>query len=1365
MATKSSPPVKKPSVGASKAKETAKATQTSTPPAADDGSLLSNLWRGVTTVLRPLASLRLTVVLFALGIVIVFIGTLAQDKKDMWEVIDKYFRSYFVWVELQDLFPSAWFPNMEFAVFDLPVVGETPIGFPFFGGITIGLAMFVNLLAAHLVRFKTQARGVRLASGLAVLVFGAAATWLVIESGHNRDGLQGQPLIGGEELWLALQVSFVAGLVALVGGLAYTAINSRFRFRAPMWIAATALGLGLLAAVWVFGPGADLGQDSSSMRILWQLLKAQGAAAVLMLGCWLAFKQRGGIVLIHGGVGLMMIGELLVGTYAVEEQITMSEGQAVNFAQDIRAVELAVVDTSPKEFDDVVVIPAERNGAETRFVRQGVEKQQPIRHADLPFDIEFVSYLRNSDLRRAQAGDKNPATHGEGLRRLAVPVRTGAGADQDSTVDLASAYVALYEKTEGGAKGKKLGVYLVSVMLSAADMHETVTLGDKTWRMALRFKRTYKPYTLRLIDVRKDDYIGTDTPRNYSSDVHLVDRSRNEDRDLHIWMNNPVRYAGETFYQSGYNRDQAGNESTTLQVVANTGWMIPYTACMLVFTGMLAHFAVVLLRFLNRQTAESLAGRAGLALPEGVFASPQGVVEAEVVSPAAAKGASRLAPGSRLAPDVVIARPSRSVTTADVAVPAITVLLFAGMVLFAALPRSVKKQDPDVVAFGRLPVAYEGRVKPYDTVARTTLRAISGKESFEDAEGKRQPASRWLLDVISHSPQAEKHKVFRIEHFDVLNLLGLSRRKGYRYSFAEFSPKIDEFREQVDLAAQANRENPEKMTLYQKKVLELDRKLRLYLALRESHRLPEADTLGPLERANYLTNMAALSQELRDSHSPLAAPYPPSEEPWEPLPAAATRVWIADMAKKRGAKNSQELADKLAAEITAGDASFEDKFVEARMLQTIEGILHSQHPEMSGEQLQSQSQEMLASMPADVRTSLEKPTREAVRRELLMLNGRLKSVIDEVLSGVALDKAAQPAARAWIGMLSAWRAGEASRFNRHVEQYQQMLAKNPPADYHRGNADFEAFFNRFNPFLQCEVMYITGFVLASLSWLFWRRPLNWASFSLIAFALLVHSAALIGRIIIYGRPPVTNLYSSAIFIGWGAVVLGLVLELFFRIGVGNIVAAICGFSTLLIAPSLAADGDTFTVMQAVLDTNFWLATHVVTITLGYSTTFVAGILGVLFVAGGVFTPALSANLKRTLYRMTYGIVCFAIFFSFIGTVLGGLWADDSWGRFWGWDPKENGALIIVLWNAIVLHARWGGLVKERGLAVLAIGGNIVTAWSWFGVNELGVGLHSYGFTEGRLVALAAFMTANLALVGIGMIPKSWWWSNKATIDG
>ncbi len=296
-----------------------------------------------------------------------------------------------------------------------------------------------------------------------------------------------------------------------------------------------------------------------------------------------------------------------------------------------------------------------------------------------------------------------------------------------------------------------------------------------------------------------------------------------------------------------------------------------------------------------------------------------------------------------------------------------------------------------------------------------------------------------------------------------------------------------------------------------------------------------------------------------------------------------------------------------------------------------------------------------------------------------------------------------------------------------------------------------------------------AFVLTALGWLAWpfrwNKPFLTAALGLVVVVFIVHTLALIGRIYISGRPPVTNLYSSAIFIGWGLAALGIVLEGLFRIGIGNIVATVAGFATLVIAHQLAGDGDTFTVLQAVLDTQFWLATHVVTITLGYATTFGAGLLGILFIFAGIATPALSEQVgqwtvRKALANMIYGIVCFALFFSFVGTVLGGLWADDSWGRFWGWDPKENGALIIVLWNALILHARWGGMVRDRGMALLAIGGNMVTAWSWFGVNELGVGLHAYGFTEGVLPTLALFCASQITIVAIGLIPTAMWWSYR-----
>jgi ABC-type transport system involved in cytochrome c biogenesis permease subunit len=182
----------------------------------------------------------------------------------------------------------------------------------------------------------------------------------------------------------------------------------------------------------------------------------------------------------------------------------------------------------------------------------------------------------------------------------------------------------------------------------------------------------------------------------------------------------------------------------------------------------------------------------------------------------------------------------------------------------------------------------------------------------------------------------------------------------------------------------------------------------------------------------------------------------------------------------------------------------------------------------------------------------------------------------------------------------------------------------------------------------------------------------------------------------------------------------------------------------------------------VLATQLWLSTHVTTVTIGYGATFLAGAIGIVYIFAGVLTPALADRaLRKSVGRMIYGTVCFATLTSFVGTVLGGIWADQSWGRFWGWDPKENGAMLIVLMNALILHARWGGLVQERGMAVLAVLGNIVTAWSWFGVNLLGVGLHSYGFMDRGALWLMGFVACQLLIMAAGMLPLEWWRSYRA----
>jgi ABC-type transport system involved in cytochrome c biogenesis permease subunit len=344
---------------------------------------------------------------------------------------------------------------------------------------------------------------------------------------------------------------------------------------------------------------------------------------------------------------------------------------------------------------------------------------------------------------------------------------------------------------------------------------------------------------------------------------------------------------------------------------------------------------------------------------------------------------------------------------------------------------------------------------------------------------------------------------------------------------------------------------------------------------------------------------------------------------------------------------------------------------------------------------------------------------------------------------------------AYATLASSYRAGDATLFNRTLGEYRQWLAEhhyNP--ELSKGRSEF--YFNHVEPFYKALSLYVLIFVLACFSWFNNSSVLRTAAFHLMILTFLVHTTGLGCRMALEGRPPVTNLYSSAVFIGWGICGLGILIEALHRNAIGSVVSSLGGFTTLIVAHHLSTAGDTMEMMRAVLDTNFWLATHVVAVTLGYSATFLAGFLAMLYVLRGTFSSTLTPEMARSLSRMVYGIVCFATLFSFVGTVLGGIWADQSWGRFWGWDPKENGALMIVLWNAFYLHARWGRVLSERGLMATALFGNIITAFSWFGVNMLGIGLHSYGFMDAAFRWLILFDLVMLAVIVCALLPKRLW---------
>ena len=577
----------------------------------------------------------------------------------------------------------------------------------------------------------------------------------------------------------------------------------------------------------------------------------------------------------------------------------------------------------------------------------------------------------------------------------------------------------------------------------------------------------------------------------------------------------------------------------------------------------------------------------------------------------------------------------------------------------------------NIATFGRLPVLSEGRNKPFDTVARTSLLIIRGKQTLLLNDGRKIDAGHWLADVLFNSSVADNYPAFVIHNPEVLGLFGWQQNERKYFSYSELTPfleKIDDQGGKVESVESAKR------TPYQTAVYNLRNSLMLYQRLKNSMR-PEGaqDFTGEIDSFQ------------------------------KSIPAGLE----ASLNRKNGKKFDQTRF--------AAFAQFTTRY-----------------------ETMAQMAYVLPVPPA--------PGSPGPREEWLSIGASLMKAIptggiDSVTKAYAL-----------IG--DAYHDGDAALFNQHADDLAGWMAKNEPRATKR--AAYEFLFNHLAPFYQAMGLYVLAFLLVCGSWLGGARSMNRAAFLVLLLALAVHTFGLVSRMYLQGRPPVTNLYSSAIFIGWGTVIIGLIIERIFRDGVGSACAAAIGFITLIIAHHLAGSGDTLEMLQAVLDTNIWLATHVVCITIGYSAMFLAGTLAVIYVIRGVFTSSLDKESARSLTRMTYGVVCFATLFSFVGTVLGGIWADQSWGRFWGWDPKENGALLIVLWCALILHARLGGFIRERGMMVMVLFGNVITSFSWFGVNMLGVGLHSYGFMNKAVPWIGGFMISQLALMAISLIPLPRW---------
>jgi ABC-type transport system involved in cytochrome c biogenesis permease subunit len=591
--------------------------------------------------------------------------------------------------------------------------------------------------------------------------------------------------------------------------------------------------------------------------------------------------------------------------------------------------------------------------------------------------------------------------------------------------------------------------------------------------------------------------------------------------------------------------------------------------------------------------------------------------------------------------------------------------------------------------FATLPLQDEGRVKPLDTYAGVKLLKFHGRRSCPDTEGKSLSPIAWFINCVFYPGAANQYKVFRVDNDEVIVAIGmLPKKKRDYYSYAELLPAR------------------EKLLNLGRQFMQKDQQLR---SVMENGLMALAMNLREYEEITAYADFARKRFSLAD-HKEIAPLFPgQSECRTSDILRKSPQLFAAFVElKKKSDPSAPELKDfsRFLQEIqeTVADATALALFP----------------PPAAAENTEWYS-------PADM-------VQVAFSGEPLMANQVSLLALFEDLASSTADPAA---------------------FRQQAAAFHKTLTAAAATRGEYGKIGLEVFLYRLQPFYYALVLYVLSFILVACLWMRpSSRALAAASYAAILTPTVLLAVGITLRCIIRSRPPVTTLYETILFVTVVAVAVSLFMEWANRQRVALSLASVLGVFGMFLANKyeVREGSDTMVSMIAVLDTNFWLATHVTTITIGYAAGLLSGGLAHVFVLGKLFRLRRGDSaFYRELTRMVYGSLCFALVFSVVGTVLGGIWANESWGRFWGWDPKENGALMIVLWQLAILHARMDGMLRDYGVNIAAIIGGIVIAFSWFGVNMLGVGLHSYGFAGGAQMALMSFYAFETFVVLLGCV--------------
>ncbi len=542
----------------------------------------------------------------------------------------------------------------------------------------------------------------------------------------------------------------------------------------------------------------------------------------------------------------------------------------------------------------------------------------------------------------------------------------------------------------------------------------------------------------------------------------------------------------------------------------------------------------------------------------------------------------------------------------------------------------------------------------------------------------RKEAINWLAKLLFAPETTKEDKIFLINNPDIADALGIAAEKSRRYSFTQLEPHLDRLSE---LATAAQGMDPKQRDLVENELVRVYDNVKLYasLSLSFSFAFPNPDFT--IKNSNNLYQLN--------------------------LPLNVEQFTFIDLAQRADLlqKLTKPLELKLPEKWTPAEK--EIILVVNNLYQWAQNY-HQLPPTIIP--AYSSKEEVWIS-PWD-----------AIGEGLSSVFGRKELLALGQLPGAY-----------WNGKQIDFDMA-ARTFTDNVEK--RLVQKEVKQPRHIG---LELLFNQLNLFFTAKIFYFLSFLTFLISLVISNKNIRIIGWSAIILAFLPHALALICRIIILERPPVSNLYETFIFVGFVTALVGIIIELIYQQWIGIVISSICGFTFLTIASKFSVEGDTLQMLVAVLNSNFWLGTHVLSITIGYAGTCVAGVVGHIYLLQAISKPKDKKRLETT-YHILIGALGFALTMAFLGTNLGGIWADQSWGRFWGWDPKENGALLIILWIALLFHLRVGKMIGPLGLAVGSAASIMVVMWAWFGVNLLSIGLHSYGFTSG--------LATNLIIYGI-----------------